>query len=215
MSVGRREGGFIFPVKCLCCFCTSKIKLFLRITNSGQPTNKQAPCKTSRRRIPSRAVPPGSPSPSLPLPAGFTLPDGIFSLFPLLWALPSGFQGGMTWAVRGGGDSELLRSSVGAIQRAGSGQRAAGKSACAGEAHRRCSPGMLTGEGHCGAALEAGRKGSGILHPPRGTGEGAEGMRVPAGAGRGAEGDTRLTGWSRSTASLKNKWLQASPEQVF
>lgn len=121
----------------------------------------------------------------------------------------------MTWAVRGGGDSELLRSSMSATQWAGSGQRAAGKSACAGEAHRGCSPGMLTGEAHCGAALEAGRKGSGILHPPRGMDEGAEGMRVPAGAGRGAERDTRLTGWSRSTGSLKNKRLQASPEQVF
>lgn len=45
-------------VKSIYSFCTSKIRWFLRITNSGEPTNK--PCETSRRRIPGR-----SPSPSL------------------------------------------------------------------------------------------------------------------------------------------------------
>lgn len=47
---------------------------------------------------------------------------------------------------------------------------------------------MLNRDVHPRAALEAGPKGSRILHPFRGTGRRAEGTWVPAGAGKGVSG---------------------------
>lgn len=135
----------------------------------------------------------GSLSPSLPLPASFTLPDGIYSSFPLPRPLPADSQGGMTWAAQGGGDSELLavpRTVPGHLFGCGRWAGSRRQRAHAGDAHQGCSPGMLTRKACQGATSEVGRKGRGILHPPRGTGEQAEGTRVPAGAGRGAERDT-------------------------
>lgn len=101
--LGRSKVGFIFPIKCPYCFQISKIRLFLKPTNSRQPTKKQILSKTTLGS-------PGTPSPAVrrhPLSA-VSVPCPQFS--------PSDSQGRMTWAGQAEVTTSCPQSAAGHLQ---------------------------------------------------------------------------------------------------